>query len=338
LEGQFFNFKSAGKGGGVTGKGGNILLIDDPVKSAKEAFNERQLESDWLWYTGTWISRKEAGALEIINHTPWSKNDIGGKLQTLYPEECYVFKKQAYDEKENKMLCESILSLKEYAILKKTMNSIIFAANYMLERVEIKGLLYNKEWKIYSKLPVDELGRELVGPARLWCDTADKGADYLCAITGRIYDQYVYITDVYYTKSGVEITEPEIARRIVSNKVRIGRFEANAGGSVIAKHIDLLLRKEYKWIGSIVMFDQTGNKRARMLAEAGTVQDRIIFPADWDQRWPDFHLDVITFKKEGTNDHDDAPDTLTQIVEEMATDIVDKQTASEMAARRRSGR
>lgn len=313
LEGHFFNFKSAGKGGSVTGKGGNLLLIDDPVKSAEDAYNKNQLRKDWLWYSGTWISRKEK-AVEIINHTPWAKDDIGGRLQEEFADTCLLFKRPACVD--GKMLCDDILSLDEYKDLEKTMDEVIFEANYNLNRIDVKGLLYGTDWKTYTEFPKDENGKELVSSVKMWCDTADKGSDYLCAIFGRQYKGYTYVIDVYYTKDSVETTEPELAYKTIDNKTSHSRYESNGGGHAIGHHVKKILEEKYKWFGTVFDFPNQGkNKESRINSNARMVKEKIIFPIDWKIRFPEFYKAVTTYMKEGKNKNDDAPDTLTQIVE-----------------------
>lgn len=316
LEGRFFSYKGSGVGGTITGKGGNKIFVDDPVKNAEEAFNETHLNKLWQWYTGTLLSRKEHGAQQIINHTPWSKKDIGGRLQIEKPDDCYVFSRPAWNGES--MLCPDILDETEYRELERTMEPIIFSANYNMIRVDVKGLLYGDVWKTYSELPKDDKGKDLTQQEMMWCDTADTGSDYLCAIFGRIYDRYCYVTDIYYTKDSVETTEPEIARRLCNRNVNTAIFEHNSGGHAISVHIRSLLKTNHSWTRTrIVGFTQTGNKIARILSEAWNVKERIIMPVDWSQRWPVFYKAVTTFLKEGKNVNDDGPDTLTQVIEYM---------------------
>jgi predicted phage terminase large subunit-like protein len=313
LDKTFFTFKSAGKGGTITGKGGNYLIIDDPIKSAEDAFNMLQLEKDWLWYSGTWLSRKEHNALEIICHTPWAKNDIGGKIQHEF-DDYYLFRMPACTD--DKMLCEEILSLKEYKKLEERMNDIIFQANYNLKRIDVKGLLYGSDWKTYNDIPIDEDGNEIYQDHIMFCDTADTGSDNLCAISGKLNKGLFYVTDVYYTKESVETTEPELARRLLDMKINNAQFEANAGGHAIATHIDQILKTQYDWHSTVInCFTQTKNKVSRIMSQAKVVKENIIFPVDWAIRWPKFFSDTTTYLKTGKNKHDDAPDTLTQIVE-----------------------
>lgn len=316
LEGTHFTFKSAGKGGAITGKGGNYLIIDDPVKSAEDAYNELQLEKDWLWYTGTWLSRKEHNAKEIICHTPWSKNDIGGKVQENKNMRYFLIKFPAYDGK--KMLCESILDYDEYALLQKTMDEVIFAANYDLKRIDIKGLLYGSNFKTYINLPKDEKGNDLYNEFILFGDTADQGDDFFCTIAVKLYNGLAYVIDIYYSQESVEITEPEVAALIARLLIPYVRIESNAGGHAIALHIDTILKKEYSWNGTIVEdIPQTKNKESRILSNAKAVKEKIIFPIDWKTQWPIFYKAITEFQKRGKNKHDDGPDVLTQIIEYM---------------------
>ena len=41
----------------------------------------------------------------------------------------------------------------------------------------------------------------------------------------------------------------------------------------------------------------------------------VIFPSDWERRWPEFAASVKSYRKEGNNMHDDAEDVLTGIIE-----------------------
>ena len=54
-------YKSAGVGTGVTGRGARILVIDDPVKDAEEAYSPTTRKSVWNWYESTLKTRAEPG-------------------------------------------------------------------------------------------------------------------------------------------------------------------------------------------------------------------------------------------------------------------------------------
>lgn len=55
-----------GVGGGVTGKGANIILVDDPVASRQDAESERIRDATWDWFTDDLYTRREPGAAVVI--------------------------------------------------------------------------------------------------------------------------------------------------------------------------------------------------------------------------------------------------------------------------------
>jgi hypothetical protein len=205
LEGNFFNYIGAGVGGAITGKGGDIAIVDDPIKDAEEAFNEIRLDKIWLWYTGTFKSRLEEkdgkAGIEIVNHTRWSDKDICGRILENEKEavEWFELRLEAYYEEPNAMLCDSLLSRKRYESLRRNVDPIIFAANYHQTSVNAEGRLY-KTLKTYTALPKDEKGQSMVEDIINYTDTADEGSDFLASICAAVYQGELYVVDVLYTK------------------------------------------------------------------------------------------------------------------------------------------
>ena len=59
-------YVAAGVGGGITGKGAHILIIDDPIKNAEEADSATTRESLWDWYGSTAYTRLAPGAGVLV--------------------------------------------------------------------------------------------------------------------------------------------------------------------------------------------------------------------------------------------------------------------------------
>jgi predicted phage terminase large subunit-like protein len=72
---------SAGAGGSLTGRGANLLIIDDPIKNSEEAASEVIREKLWEWFKTTAFSRLEPGAPCIIVATRWHEDDLIGRLE-----------------------------------------------------------------------------------------------------------------------------------------------------------------------------------------------------------------------------------------------------------------
>ena len=70
----------AGVGGPITGKGADILIVDDPIKNIEEAdsFNTREKLEQWFFSTA--YSRLSPGAGVLIIQTWWHFDDLAGRL------------------------------------------------------------------------------------------------------------------------------------------------------------------------------------------------------------------------------------------------------------------
>jgi len=74
------SFTAAGMLGGVTGKGADLLIMDDPVKNAAEAESPSIQERHWITWTRDLRTRLNPNAGVVLVMTRWSENDIAGQL------------------------------------------------------------------------------------------------------------------------------------------------------------------------------------------------------------------------------------------------------------------
>jgi predicted phage terminase large subunit-like protein len=72
--------QTAGAGGAITGKGADLLLIDDPIKNAEQAYSAIHRNNLWAWWQTTARSRLEPGASIVIIMTRWHNDDLVGRL------------------------------------------------------------------------------------------------------------------------------------------------------------------------------------------------------------------------------------------------------------------
>ncbi|MEK3887463.1 phage terminase large subunit [Bacillus sp. FSL K6-3431] len=314
LEGQYNNYLATSPTGTATGFGASLLMIDDLIKSAEEAFNAAVLEKHWNWFVNTMLSRLESGGKIIIIMTRWHSNDLAGRALSQLPELDYKVRHinmKAVQDNES-MLCDDILSAREYKQKSSAMSPEIASANYQQEPMDIKGRLYSK-FKTYDDLPENVVRRSS------YTDTADTGSDYLSTyIYDETKDKEAYIVDIIYTKDGMEITEPLLAKKLYENGANMARIESNNGGRGFGRSVERILKEKY---GSnkttFDLFHQSKNKVARILSNATWVMDHVYFPSNWRHKWPELHTALTTYQKEGKNAHDDAPDALTGIAETM---------------------
>lgn len=74
-------FTAAGVGGGITGKGAHVLIIDDPLKNQEEADSIQTRDNLWAWYWSTAYTRLAPGGGVLIIQTWWNDDDLAGRLQ-----------------------------------------------------------------------------------------------------------------------------------------------------------------------------------------------------------------------------------------------------------------
>lgn len=73
-------YTAVGVGGAITGRGADLLIIDDPIKNREEAESLTIREKVWSWYTSTAYTRLEKDAAVILILTRWHQDDLAGRL------------------------------------------------------------------------------------------------------------------------------------------------------------------------------------------------------------------------------------------------------------------
>jgi len=81
-KGEYF---AAGVGGAITGRGADLLIIDDP-HSEQDALNAQALERAYEWYTSGPRQRLQPGGRIVLVMTRWNQKDLTGKLLNAQKE------------------------------------------------------------------------------------------------------------------------------------------------------------------------------------------------------------------------------------------------------------
>jgi len=128
---------AAGVGGGITGKGGNIILCDDPVKNREEADSLIVQEKNWAWWGSTARTRLAPGGGIIVVQTRWSFDDLSGKIEQQMREDPEA---EEYEIISYPALAEDdeYMDLPTHEIIRKPRDPT--AANLKLLRIEGEAL------------------------------------------------------------------------------------------------------------------------------------------------------------------------------------------------------
>lgn len=310
------NYLATSPGGTSTGIGANYIIVDDIIKNNEEASNELVKDKHWEWYNNTLVQRMERPRKQILIMTRWASDDLVGRTLEKKADKCHLITYKAVQD-DGSMLCDEIMTKAEYEDVISEMGEDIASANYQQEPIDLKGRLYTS-FKTYDRLPVDEQGNSLFEGIYSYTDTADEGADYLCTIIWGVYMREAYVLDVYYTQAGMEITEPETAKRFQAFEVNRSRIESNNGGSGFARNVKRISEEQLKNFKTVIKwFHQSKNKKARIISNATWVMEHVLYPSNWRHKWPEYYTAMLRYQRDGENKHDDAPDCTTGVAETM---------------------
>jgi predicted phage terminase large subunit-like protein len=79
--------RAVGVGGGITGHGAQLILIDDPIADYEAAQSETQRNNLWEWYRQVLRTRLEPGGAIVLIQTRWHEDDLAGRLMRAQEEE-----------------------------------------------------------------------------------------------------------------------------------------------------------------------------------------------------------------------------------------------------------
>ena len=146
---------TAGVGGPITGKGGQLLIVDDPVKNAEEAASPIVREKVWDWWTSTFLTRREPGAKVIVIMTRWHEDDLVGRLlkQTGQTMRTKVVNLPAIAE-ENDMLgrqpgealCPPRYDTSALAMIRESVGSRVWASLYQQRPQQQGGGVFQRRF------------------------------------------------------------------------------------------------------------------------------------------------------------------------------------------------
>jgi conserved hypothetical protein len=321
LEGGYNSYLATSPSGTATGFGASILIIDDIIKNAEEAYNENTKAKHWDWFTNTMLSRLEEGGKIIIIMTRWASDDLAGRAIEHFGDKAKVITMKALQD-NGTMLCDDILSYESYIEKFRAMGEDIASANYQQEPIDVKGRLYTY-FSTYKDIPRDDKGYPLFSAVKAYVDSADTGEDWLCAIVYGVYNDNAYILDILFTDAPMEVTERKTAELLHRNGVNVSDIESNNGGRGFARNVKRILKDEYPGNRTkIVTFHQSKNKEARILSNSTQVMDHVLYPENFKELWPEYYSAMYKYQRKGKNAHDDAPDATTGVVERLNAPVI----------------
>jgi len=154
--GEYF---AAGTGGAITGRGADLLIIDDP-HSEQDALSATALDNAYEWYTSGPRQRLQPGGAIVIVMTRWSVKDLTGKLMAAQTEpmadkwEVVEFPAVL----KNKAMWPGYWNKKELDGVKASLSEQKWQAQWQQKPVSEEGSIIKREWwKIWPKEKIPNL-------------------------------------------------------------------------------------------------------------------------------------------------------------------------------------
>ncbi len=148
--------RAVGVGGGITGQGGNLILIDDPVKSREEAESLAYRDRVWDWYRDDLYTRLEPGGAIILTMTRWHEDDLAGRLMMEAQsggEQWEVLNLPALAEENdplgrepNQALCPERFDTPDLEAIKTVLGVRSFTALYQGRPQPAEGSMFKRQW------------------------------------------------------------------------------------------------------------------------------------------------------------------------------------------------
>lgn len=194
------SYYAVGVGGGLTGRGFDVGIIDDPIKDAEEANSETIRDKVWEWYRTVFRTRVQPNAAIIIVTTRWHEDDLVGRLLKQSKEDHGADQWEILHLKamENgQALWPERYPLEVLNNIRATIGGRAFESLFQGEPKIAEGNIIKRDWWKYYKEPPHFTRR-----IHSW-DTAFKAKtenDYsVCTVWGEAANGY-YLLDVWRQK------------------------------------------------------------------------------------------------------------------------------------------
>lgn len=165
-------YRAVGVGGQIVGRGGHLLILDDPVKGAVEAYSATQRKTLYDWYRMNFYTRRAPGAGVIVMHQRWHPDDLAGTLISEMESQLNADNHEgaywevvslpaiAEEDDENRLTGEPLFPerwpLPELNRIKMGMSPEEWAALYQQRPVLQEGGWFKEAWfKTYDAIPAN---------------------------------------------------------------------------------------------------------------------------------------------------------------------------------------
>lgn len=304
---------------------GGVLYSDDLIEDLEESLNVERLNNKYDAYLNQLKDRKKQGALELMVGTRWNVLDPLGRIQNQYADNPkYRFRViPAVDENGHSNFNYDYgvgFDDAYYADMKASIDDATWWAKYMGKPYVREGLLFPADELRYFNgvLPDGEPDRKL-----MVMDIAWGGGDFTACPIAYVYGDAVFIPDLVFNNGDKTVTRPEVVGKIIQHKINVVRGEANNGGDEYCDVVDGQLRQQGYHCSVRSQRAPSGQSKLSRIIQYAPDIKRFYFLDEKHQskEYKAFMEQVTMFTQLGKVPHDDAPDSLAQLADELYNGI-----------------
>ena len=213
------SYYAVGVGGPLTGRGADVLLIDDPHKNRAEAESKTARDNVWDWFRSTAYTRLEKGGSVAILMTRWHQDDLVGRcLDTGEPWEVLSLPAIAEHDEPHRRVGEALWPDKYDAAaleqIRRTVGEREWAALYQQRPAPLEGALFKPD-----QLQVIEAEPASVDWVRAWDFGATRDGDPTVGAKLGLRDGRPIIADIVRLQGPPE----QVERTLLATASRDGR-------------------------------------------------------------------------------------------------------------------
>jgi predicted phage terminase large subunit-like protein len=299
------SFRAVGIGTALTGRGADVLLIDDPIKDDEEADSAIRRERIWSWYSSVAYTRLSPGGRVVVIQTRWHEDDLTGRLlieQAKGGDTWDILELPAIDS-EGEALWPERYPLEHLERIKRVTLPRHWSALYQQRPAPDEGVYYKREWFRYWDTKPAQL--RIYGASDY--AVTEGGGDYTVhLVVGVDPDDNLYVLDLW---RGQTSSDKWIGAWLDLAKQWKPLMWLEEQGQII-KSIGPFLDKRMREDKVYVRREQVASAadkatRSRSI-QARTAMGKVYFPskATW---LAEFTQELLTFP---AGRHDDMVDTL----------------------------
>ena len=234
---------TAGVGGPITGKGAEILIIDDPVKNAEQANSPTFREKAKEWYRSTAYTRLTPTGKVILIQTRWHEDDLGGWLLNESGDDWTIIDlpaiavddNDALGRKTGDALWPELWTIDKLEQRKYELGEYWFSAMYQQKPQPLEGGILKRAWLQYYDSKDPEIRRVPFSNSITYTGwdlaiSTKETADYTCSCTLKVDNNTGHIYIIDWTRDHIDFpTQQKLVPSIQSkwNAALIG-IEDNA--------------------------------------------------------------------------------------------------------------